>query len=170
MSKFGPKAKAWGFPKWGEYGGENAAIAVRLCNFDGCDEKGDFPAPKSPDSPEKWYFCQKHIAAYNAKWNYFAGMNKAEALKRAKEDARASAGYSSSSAYEGGASTYGSDERRADALEILELEEDATSAEIKSAYRKLAKKYHPDTNHDDLDADVKFQQILAAYNILVVKF
>jgi hypothetical protein len=164
------RSKAWGFPKWGDYGGDNAAVSVRLCNFDGCDDKGDFPAPKAPDSPEKWYFCQKHISDYNAKWNYFAGLNKAEAFKRAQDEARHSAGYSSSGAYENGASTYGSDERRADALEILELEENASSSEIKASYRRLAKKYHPDTNSDDLDADTKFQQVMAAYNILVVKF
>lgn len=170
MSRTGPKSKAWGFPKWGIYGSNSDAVTVRMCNYDGCDEKGDFPAPKSPDHPDKWYFCQKHVTEYNKNWNYFSGLNKQEAFKRAQDEARHSAGYSTSSAYESGYDTYGSDERRSDAFRLLELEEDASSIQIKAAYRRMAKRYHPDTNQGDKDAEIKFQQVLAAYNVLVVKF
>lgn len=49
--------------------------------------------------------------------------------------------------------------------EILGVQNDATSAEIKSAYRKLARKYHPDINKSS-DAIEIFKQLTAAYETL----
>lgn len=49
---------------------------------------------------------------------------------------------------------------------VLGVSKDAGDAEIKSAYRKLARKYHPDLNKDDKDAAEKFKEISCAYDIL----
>lgn len=49
--------------------------------------------------------------------------------------------------------------------ETLEVSENASEAEIKKAYRKLARQYHPDINKDK-DAEEKFKEINAAYEIL----
>ncbi len=49
---------------------------------------------------------------------------------------------------------------------VLGLSKDASEAEIKSAYRKLARKYHPDLNKDNKDAAEKFKEISCAYDIL----
>ena len=49
--------------------------------------------------------------------------------------------------------------------ETLQVSENASGAEIKKAYRKLAKKYHPDMNKDP-KAEDKFKEINAAYEIL----
>lgn len=49
---------------------------------------------------------------------------------------------------------------------VLGVSKDATDAEIKSAYRKLARKYHPDLNKDDKDAAEKFKEVSCAYDIL----
>ena len=53
-----------------------------------------------------------------------------------------------------------------DYYEILGIEKNADAAKIKSAYRKLAKKYHPDTNSGDAVAEKKFKEVTEAYNIL----
>jgi curved DNA-binding protein len=53
-----------------------------------------------------------------------------------------------------------------DYYKILGVEKSATPAEIKNAYRKLARKYHPDLNPNDKDAKKKFQQINEANEVL----
>lgn len=50
--------------------------------------------------------------------------------------------------------------------EILGVEQDAEFDEIKSKYRKLAMKYHPDRNPDNKEAEEKFKRITEAYEIL----
>ena len=50
--------------------------------------------------------------------------------------------------------------------EILGVKKDASEAEIKAAYRKLAKKHHPDLNPSNKNADEKFKEINAANDLL----
>ena len=51
--------------------------------------------------------------------------------------------------------------------EVLGVKEDASDAEIKKAYRKLAIKWHPDKNPDNKkEAEEKFKCISEAYNLL----
>ncbi|MDX1471741.1 MAG: J domain-containing protein [Flavobacteriaceae bacterium] len=53
-----------------------------------------------------------------------------------------------------------------DYYKILGIDKSASDKEIKKAYRKLARKYHPDLNPDDKDAEVKFKQINEAHEVL----
>ena len=53
-----------------------------------------------------------------------------------------------------------------DDYKILGLKKNATDAEIKKEYRKLAKKYHPDVNQNDEVASNKFKEINEAYEVL----
>lgn len=53
-----------------------------------------------------------------------------------------------------------------DYYKVLGIDKSATKQEMKSAYRKLAKKYHPDTNKGDPKAEQKFKEITEAYNVL----
>ncbi|HEX8752302.1 MAG TPA: DnaJ domain-containing protein, partial [Solirubrobacterales bacterium] len=48
----------------------------------------------------------------------------------------------------------------------LGVSKKASDEEIKKAYRKLARKYHPDRNPDDPQAEEKFKEISAAYDVL----
>ncbi len=53
-----------------------------------------------------------------------------------------------------------------DYYSILGVKRDASEKEIKQAYRKLARKYHPDVNPGDKSAEAKFKEINAAYEVL----
>jgi molecular chaperone DnaJ len=53
-----------------------------------------------------------------------------------------------------------------DFYEVLGVDRNADDATIKKAYRKLAKKYHPDANPGDKDAEQKFKEATNAYSIL----
>ncbi|QDH13679.1 J domain-containing protein [Formicincola oecophyllae] len=54
----------------------------------------------------------------------------------------------------------------ADPYAVLGVPKTATDAEIKSAYRKLAKKYHPDANPGDATAEAEFKKVNNAYGLL----
>ena len=53
-----------------------------------------------------------------------------------------------------------------DYYSLLGLKRDATEQQIKSAYRRLARKYHPDVNPGDKSAEAKFKEINAAHEVL----
>ena len=55
---------------------------------------------------------------------------------------------------------------QADLYETLGVARDASSDELKKAYRKLAVKYHPDKNPGDAVAEAKFKEISSAYDNL----
>jgi hypothetical protein len=158
----------WGFPRWRPYGAKGRAAArVRLCDREGCNEPGDRPAPKAPNSRERWMFCEAHAAEYNKNWNYFAGLTAEEAAKRAAEEEAGASAYRKSAHYQWagpGDGTRSRDEMRA--LDTLEVDPDADFATIRKAYRLLAKQHHPDTKQGDAEAAKQFQAIQAAYEVL----
>src|ERR671929_1653608 len=53
-----------------------------------------------------------------------------------------------------------------DPYEVLGVARSASEADIKKAYRKLAKKFHPDSNKSDPKAKEKFAEVSAAYDLL----
>ena len=57
-------------------------------------------------------------------------------------------------------------EQKRDYYEVLGVEKSADEAAIKKAYRALAKKYHPDMNPGDAEAEKKFKEASEAYAIL----
>ena len=48
----------------------------------------------------------------------------------------------------------------------LGVKKDASAEEIKKAYRKLARKYHPDSNAGDASAEAKFKEVSEAYDVV----
>jgi hypothetical protein len=136
------RSNDWGFPRWRGYGSSREAARVRLCDRAGCSEPGDCPAPKSPNNPERWYFCQRHAAEYNSGF-------------------RESAHYGWATSGDGSRSR---DELRA--LELLELGPDADHEAVKKAWRSKAKEVHPDVRPGDQDAAQAFQALQLAYEVL----
>ena len=57
-------------------------------------------------------------------------------------------------------------EQKRDYYEVLGVDKNADEATIKKAYRTLAKKYHPDMNPGDKEAEKKFKEASEAYAIL----
>jgi hypothetical protein len=161
------RSNDWGFPRWRGYGSAREAEPVRICDRLGCDDPGDRPAPKSPNSPDRWYFCERHAAEYNRNWNYFEGLTAEEAAAREAEERSGMNGFRQAGHYGWGGPGDGSrsgDEVRA--LEVLELEPDAEFEDVRAAYRRLAKAHHPDLKPGDAEAAARFQAIQAAYEVL----
>ena len=57
-------------------------------------------------------------------------------------------------------------EQKRDYYEVLSVSKGATDEEIKKAYRKKAKQYHPDLNPGDKTAEAKFKEANEAYEVL----
>jgi len=157
----------WGFPRWRGYGSSREAAQVRICDRHGCNEPGDCPAPKAPNSPDRWYFCQQHAGEYNRKWDYFEGLEKEEAEAREANERRDNGGYRESAHY--GWATSGDGSRTSDelrALEVLGLDPDADFEAVKKAWRAKAKEVHPDVKPGDEDAAKAFHAYSLAYEVL----
>ena len=60
---------------------------MRLCDHPGCEAGGDFRAPRSRlDLRDYYWFCLDHVRAYNAAWNYYAGMSDNEIEAEIRSD------------------------------------------------------------------------------------
>ncbi|MEG8024996.1 J domain-containing protein [Sphingomonas aurantiaca] len=167
MARSTTRSSDWGFPRWRAYGASTEAVTVRLCDRHGCNEPGNCPAPKSPNSPDRWYFCMNHAGEYNRGWNYFEGLSAEEAAEREAAETRTADGYADPKHYAWAGSGDGSrsrDEMRA--LEVLRLEPDATFEDVRAAWRRMAKANHPDVRPGDKDAATRFQGVQAAYEVL----
>ena len=167
MTRRAFRSNDWGFPRWRGYEGGREAAQIRLCDRAGCSEPGNCPAPKSPNSSERWYFCQQHAAEYNSGWDYFAGLDAEEAAKREHDEQQTNSGYRESTYYGwvgSGDGTRSRDEMRA--LELLGLDVDADFEAVKKAWRAKAKEVHPDVRPGDAEAAKAFQALQLAYEVL----
>jgi hypothetical protein len=60
---------------------------ARLCDHPGCEAGGEFRAPRSRIELDNYYwFCLDHVRAYNAAWNYYAGMSELEIEEHIRRD------------------------------------------------------------------------------------
>jgi len=143
-----------------------------------------------------WHFCAAHAAEYNKRWDYFKGMTDAElddyrkkeeighrptwTFRGGRGDRIAAAGRGKGV---GGAADpfgmFGGDPNAAPAksrrrltrlqalaLEAMELDENATKAQIRAKYAELVKRWHPDSNGGDRGAEQNLQKAIKAYQTL----
>jgi hypothetical protein len=182
-----------------------AAEAVRpgLCEYPGCDCKGEFRAPKGRDREGQYFrFCFDHVRQYNQKYNYFRdmpddavqawqkdsltghrptwtmGVNKAGSSNPRPHSAHPRyANWNFADPY----NLFGQGaEQRAEAQKpartirkvernaLIELgvEENASAEEIKTRFKTLVKRLHPDANGGDRGTEDKLRAVIQAYNYL----
>ncbi len=138
-----------------------------MCDRHGCDQPGDRPAPKSPNNPERWWFCLDHAAEYNRNWDYFEGLSAEEAAEREANERRDASGFQEAKHYGWGGPGDGSRSREEmRALDVLGLESDAEFDAVRVAWRSLAKEHHPDVRPGDEESAQRFKAIQAAYDVL----
>ena len=127
----------------------------RRCDHPGCNKPGEYRAPKNRRLKEYYWFCLEHVQEYNFGYNIkddFGFFGEYATDFAAMDDV-----------------WYNEEERRF--LQIMELKPGEVSVEtLKKQYKKLVKKYHPDVNHDDKNAEEKFKQLTIAYKALLAKF
>jgi DnaJ-domain-containing protein 1 len=154
----------------------------------GCGAIGEYRAPKSRRSlTEYWWFCLEHVRAYNSSWDFYKGMSPAEVEAQLRADTAWQRptwplGRLGTAAWE--------DEVLRDPLHILaagrlnqgkhrageqtppELKEPlatlglawpTTLDAVKSRYKELAKRHHPDANGGSRDAEERLKIINLAY-------
>lgn len=171
----------------------------RGCMAPGCPEPGEFRAPgeRRPgfDGPGDYrWFCLDHVRAFNAGYDWFAGMTPEEIVAAQnpihgwERETRAfspTAGIDSAprwadfrdplEAISGRARArkpaqrqdgraVSPDERRA--LDVLGLSLDASRSDLRSRYSQLVRKYHPDRNGGDRSFEARLQEVVEAYQLL----
>jgi len=165
---------------------------IRLCQEKDCFNEGEYEAPKSPNSKEKYFFCLHHIKIYNKRWNYFAGKSQKQIYDFQKNDffegrptRPFSYGYDTKIKFDfeysldhekikfkkKNKSFFSSDKKSnskvQEALKIFSLSDDFSEKTLKKRYKELVKKYHPDLNRSFLKKDSKIKEINNAYNFLL---
>ena len=160
------------------------APTVRLCDQDGCEQAGEFRAPKSPHRLHEYYwFCLDHVREYNKEWDFYRGMSAEEIEASRVSDItwnRPSwpvGGWHSlleSARYFDGIDPLLKPSPRPsslprpvqNALDALELTLPLTVETLKKQYKKLVKRYHPDLNPNDKEAEERLKKINEAYQVV----
>ena len=169
----------------------------RVCEHPGCAAAAEFRAPKSRSQLHQYrWFCLEHVREYNAKWDFYAGMNETEIEAQIRADQTwrrptwrvgARSDGRAQDPFEVLLDPYDiladSEVRRArgrhvpaqpnnltpaeqQALSILDLTWPQTLDAVKVRYKQLAKKHHPDANGGDKDAEERLKLINRAYTTL----
>jgi len=161
------------------------------CDFPGCNKAGEYRAPKDRRLKEYYWFCLEHVQEYNSGWNYYENIEDVEEDEAPKtrrprftnfsSKVKYNFGYSFKDSfgffdeYATGFSDQGADiyfnQTELEYLKIMELKPKEVSLEnIKKQYKKLVKKYHPDLNQGDKEAEENFKKLSVAYKYLITKF
>lgn len=162
------------------------------CDINGCNEPGEYRAPKDRNLDSYYHFCKAHVTDYNRAWNYFDGMSDAdvqshmydslfghrptwkyaahvdleEELLRKATGYRAAPNEGQKQKQEERARKISTETPEGEAMEIMDLVAPVTLDDIKARYKELAKRYHPDLNKNDPESEEKLKDINMAYTVL----
>jgi hypothetical protein len=156
------------------------------CDHPGCSSAGEFRAPRSnrvPGSEGGWQFlCLEHVRAFNSGYNFFDGLSPDE-IRDAQSPL---AGWETAATPKGRMAfsfgdahdLFGADRKPpatarkwaafgdAQALSALGLGDAATADDVRRAYKRLVRRYHPDSNKGDRSMEGKLQGVVNAYTHL----
>ena len=156
------------------------------CDHPGCPEKGEYRAPKDRSLKKYYWFCLKHVQEYNARWNYYAGIEDEEEEKlkfrrhfggfRSKIKYQFGYDFIDELGIEGGFTDsdwknnvyFNAHDREHAAVMEMDIDEINIDS-LKKQYKKLVKKYHPDVNAGNKDCEEKFKKIVTSYHHLLAK-
>ncbi|WP_157879101.1 J domain-containing protein [Pararhodospirillum photometricum] len=170
---------------------------IRLCDHPGCTAEGLYRAPKDRDLKEYFWFCLNHVQAYNKAWNYYQGLREEDIEAAIRHSIcwdrptwplgkRGGPGHAApdglhdpftvfddtgptgpSSRQERRSARYREDGPRARAMRVLDLSEPLTLDTLKTRYKTLVKRYHPDANGGDRESEERFKMVNEAYHVLM---
>jgi DnaJ domain len=174
--------------------------SARLCDHPDCVAGGDFRAPKSRLNLRDYYwFCLDHVRAYNAAWNYYAGMSDSEieaeircdtvwqrptwklgdrhgpsGSGRMRDPLGVFSGANGHGRREHGGPHHEAEHRvlsaQEQALAVFEIEPPFTPTRLKARYKTLVKLHHPDAHGGDKAAEEKLKIINQAYATLKASY
>lgn len=164
---------------------ESETVGGSRCMKEGCALEGLYPAPKSPQRlQDRYWFCLEHVRLYNASWNYYAHMKEDEIEASRREDVtwqRPSWPFSQGKfsyripSFEQVDVIFGKNTRggqgilnaqETQALAILDLTYPLTQEILKTRYKILAKRFHPDLNQGCRQAEEHLKHVNHAYGVL----
>jgi len=172
-----------------EHYDEHIKKAKLECDWDNCKKIGELKAPSKNIDSFLW-FCEEHVKIYNQKWDFFDGMTQAEIenfmyddltfhkktqkfgnqdtffqklWNNAIEDELLFINkFKNSSSYLGNKYNH----TQVMALKKMELNTDVNWSDIRTQFKKLVKKYHPDINAGNKKFEEKLKEITLAYTFL----
>ena len=162
-----------------------------ICEWDNCNESGEFKAPLEKDNSRKYrWLCEEHIKLFNKNWNYFEGMRENEIQDFLKSDLtwhRPTQKFGSSDNFfnilwnnalndkfvffkqekiTNGLGDRKLNEKDKDAFIIMGLELNASWPIIQKKFKTLVKKFHPDRNAGNKKFEDQLKKITLAYSHL----
>jgi DnaJ-domain-containing protein 1 len=166
---------------------DDAHAGAASCEWPACAEAATHRAPRSrSDLGQYVWFCLNHVRQYNAAWNYYEGMSESEVEADIRRDTvwqrrtwpfgAAIGRFGARPRFTDGFATFGDEgePRRSrvrsvaeEAMTVLDLEPPVTLAAVKSRYKELVKRYHPDVTGGDKVLEERFKEISAAYRTVV---
>ena len=159
---------------------------ILKCDQVQCENEGNYQAPKSVNSEEKYNFCLEHVKAYNKRWDFFAGKSQAQIYNFLKNDQYynkptkpISERISSKISFDFSIGDEGFFSNKKEkkyenkatnelnrALSLFNLELPIRNHQLKKKYNDLVKKNHPDLHQGDSKKEDLLKKINIYYKLL----